>query len=446
METKTHHGETGLMQESSMTDLRELGAGASLAEVYTLEQWQGSDGDSAFFAASLADGERVLIKLVPASAPDADRHFATWQRARHLRHAHLLDLRDVDSAELRGASYLYAAFEYPDDTLASAIEHGPLSEPETREIVEVTVDALRYLHSQGLVHGALDPRHIVAVGNTIKLATDGLRESDDLEGHAEDVRQMGELVKRLLAPNEIGEPLRTIVEHASEPDSRNRWTLAEIATAMRAVPAAVPEVVAAPEPLPEPAVERALEPAVEPAVEPAQVATAAPLLPPPVRRRPAIERASPMGFPKWIFVGLAGVLFLILALNLRQGPAGPRTPVSTTMVAERVAPIEPPRAAAPPPVSKPSPLAPKAASIPGKAMWRVIAFTYGSHDAASKKARQLNDRWPDLHAAVFSPKERRGFYLVALGGRMKRDDALRLQKHARSVGLPRDIYVQNYSE
>ena len=142
------------------------------------------------------------------------------------------------------------------------------------------------------------------------------------------------------------------------------------------------------------------------------------------------------------------MLVLILGFNIRRGPETVKTPVTTTM-AERVAPMEPvARPVAPPPVrtQKPSPLEPKPARAEGKAMWRVIAFTYGSHDAASKKARQLNERWPDLHAAVFSPKERRGYYLVALGGRMKRDEALRVQKKARGVGLPRDTYIQNYSE
>jgi hypothetical protein len=58
----------------------------------------------------------------------------------------------------------------------------------------------------------------------------------------------------------------------------------------------------------------------------------------------------------------------------------------------------------------------------------------------------VNERWPDLHASVFSPKDRRGFYLVALGGKMPREDALRVQRRARGMGLPRDTYIQNYTE
>jgi hypothetical protein len=63
-----------------------------------------------------------------------------------------------------------------------------------------------------------------------------------------------------------------------------------------------------------------------------------------------------------------------------------------------------------------------------------------------KKAQYINKRWPDLHAGVFTPKSQRGYYLVALGKTMDHDEAARLQRKARSLGLPRDTYVQNYSE
>ena len=79
-------------------------------------------------------------------------------------------------------------------------------------------------------------------------------------------------------------------------------------------------------------------------------------------------------------------------------------------------------------------------------MWRVVAFTYRTPDAAAKKVRQLNQHHPDLHAAVFSPKQKRGYYLVTIGGRMTHEDALHLQRTAKGKGLPRDLYVQNYSE
>src|SRR5262249_30709086 len=162
------------------------------------------------------------------------------------------------------------------------------------------------------VHGAIGPDRVFAVGNTIKLATDSLHESDDLEGHAEDVRQLGELVRTLLAPNPIGEPLRTVVQHAIEPDLRNRWTLAEIANAMHR---AVPEARSIPAParvevLPPPSAPASpvTAPAAAAVVAPPAPAPQPPMfqpLPPPVHRH--AEPAVPIGFPKWIFVGAAAV-------------------------------------------------------------------------------------------------------------------------------------------
>jgi eukaryotic-like serine/threonine-protein kinase len=423
-----------------MVFLKGLGEG-TLAGRYTLEQWLGGDNGSAFFAASLDDGERALVKVVPMAAVDAREQLAAWQRTRHLRHPHLVTLCDFGDMETAGEDYLYAAFEYPDDNLASAIEHGPISEAEARDVLNAALEALRYLHGQGLVHGAIGPQNIVAVGNTIKLATDSLRESDDLEGHAEDVRQLGELTRTLLAPNEIGEPLRTVVLKATEPDLRNRWTLAEIANLMRTSP--VP-----PEPAPQPIITpEPIKP--EPQPEPV-VAAVAPAIPP-VERRTPVERAAPIGFPRWIFAGLAVVLLLILALNLRRKPDTPvRSAPATAEPASQPQPLPPaPRPAEPKEAARDAQLPavpPQPARASGRAMWRVIAFTYTSHDAAAKRAKRVNERWPDLHASVFSPKERRGYYLVALGGRMTHEDAVKIQRKARSAGLPRDTYVQNYSD
>jgi hypothetical protein len=78
-------------------------------------------------------------------------------------------------------------------------------------------------------------------------------------------------------------------------------------------------------------------------------------------------------------------------------------------------------------------------------MWRVIAFTYRTSVAAAKKAEQLNQYHPGLNATIFSPAKS-GYYLVSLGGRMTHEEAVRVQRSARGKGLPRDLYVQNYSE
>ncbi len=76
----------------------------------------------------------------------------------------------------------------------------------------------------------------------------------------------------------------------------------------------------------------------------------------------------------------------------------------------------------------------------------MIAFTFRTRAAAAKKVAQINQRHPRLEATVFAPKQKQGYYLVALGGRMSREEAVRLEKKARAAHLSRDLYVQNYVE
>ena len=162
------------------------------------------------------------------------------------------------------------------------------------------------------------------------------------------------------------------------------------------------------------------------------------------------------GFPKWIFAGVAVLLAGIVILNVRSKSDATQvtpSPQPSAAVAARPTPDEPPPPPKPapvaPPVAEPTPRAAPPASAnrttAASAVWRVIAFTYRSRDIAEKKAQQINDRWPELHAQVFEPKSG-GYYLVALGDRMEHDAAAKLQQKARGLGLPRDIYVQNYSE
>jgi hypothetical protein len=182
--------------------------------------------------------------------------------------------------------------------------------------------------------------------------------------------------------------------------------------------------------------------ASEASVPQAVVRNDAPALPPSHRRTP--EPAASPGFPKWIIVGAAGVVFLILGLHWLR-PADVATQSQVTSVS---LPVE---TAAPPPIPKTAPpkptvrTAPKPSPAAGQEVWRVIAFTYRTREAASKKAQQLNEYHPGIDAAVFLPKDNGGYYLVSLGGRMTREEAERLQRSARGKGLPRDLYVQNYS-
>lgn len=153
---------------------------------------------------------------------------------------------------------------------------------------------------------------------------------------------------------------------------------------------------------------------------------------------PAPERASlkpRRPFPFWVYGALAVMLGTLGYIFLPKSapPLPPSRSPAPSQTAQPARPIVPP---APP--QDPSTNA-------TREYWRVITYTYSSHQMAQRRVDQINQKWPDASAEVFTPNSGRSPYLVALGGRLNRDAAVRLLKIARGKGLPRDIYIQNYS-
>jgi len=369
--------------------------GTSLDEKYELEEFLGESEGSAFFRTSFgADRQPALLKLIAeASSAATDEQLQLWRITAATSHPNLLRLRDYGVAEEEGENFLYAVFEFPDDTLASALKREPLTIEETREVLLAALDGLRCLHGHGLVHAALDASHVVAVGSQIKLSTDSLRLASRGETTAEDVWLLGALVYQMisgqrLAPgvdldlSSIPEPFRTVIQRSIVHDPNRRWPLAEIAAAVQPSP---PKAEAIERPKPTPA-------------------------------------RSPRAFPKWIYA--ATPLFLIALLLIFRGirpqaeaPAQPVAAVAQSPVASR------------PPVSK---------------NWRVVAFTYARRGQAEKKAESINRKWSGAQAEVLDPSTAKpAKYLVAVGGPMDRQEALRFLKLARSRGMPRTAYVRN---
>jgi hypothetical protein len=74
----------------------------------------------------------------------------------------------------------------------------------------------------------------------------------------------------------------------------------------------------------------------------------------------------------------------------------------------------------------------------------VIAYTYNRRPDADKKVSDLAHTHPELQPVVFTPTGHAP-YLVSIGGVMDRDAAHTLAHRSRSLGLPHDMYAQNYS-
>jgi hypothetical protein len=378
-----------------MNQLRERWEGVALPAGYLLQPWLSGDEVAGFFETSLpSDGRRAVVKLAPESAGDGAAQLALWQRTRLLRHPNLRQVLDCGRAELGGETAVYAVFEYADDTLAAALGRSPLSETEAREVLDAAVAALRYLRAEGLAHPALDPDHVVAVGEAIKLTTDALREAATDTPYTDELRAFWYKI-------------------SPSPLARSADILAQALGA-------------------------------SPSPGPTSAADTAPPAPLPGDASPARP------FPKWILVGAAAVVLLILGLNLRPSaetpaqPAPAPVPVVGAPASKAPAPIAAPEVAKPSPVAKPA-FKPAAASVPARqGMWRVIAFTTRTRADAARKAGQVNQSHPDFAATVFTPPEKKGLFLVALGGRMSREDALRVQNKARAGRVSRDVYVKKF--
>src|SRR4029077_2922944 len=124
-----------------------------------------------------------------------------------------------------------------------------------------------------LAHGALDPDHVVAVGDRIKLSSDLLRQVEAGAPYIDELRAFWYKI----SPSTL----------ARSADIFAQVLGIESRTGTRAIPA--PASVEIP-----PKADDAAGPALE-------------LSPP-----------QPHRFPKWVLVGAAGVVLLILGLNLRR--------------------------------------------------------------------------------------------------------------------------------
>jgi hypothetical protein len=357
------------------------------------------DETAAFFETSITpDGRRAVVKLVPASAADAAAQLALWHRTRSLRHPNLLQLLDCGRAGLSGDIAVYAVFEHADDTLASALAQAPLSEAEAREVLDAVLPALSYLQAHGLALPALDPDQVLGVGEAIKLSTDRLREASLDTPYTAQLRAFWHQISPF-APTRSAD----LLAQALAADPRGGPTPAQAETA--------PPTDAAPRP-----------------PSPAAV--------PPSRR----------SFPKWPLLAAAALVLLILFLNRHPAPETPSQPAPVPEAPAKAAPA--PSAAPAPP--KPSPAGQAVSTPPSEPapaatpMWRVIAFTYKAYDDAAMMVDQINQRAPDFQAAVFSPPEKTGYFLVSLGGRMTREDAVRLQGRARAESLAHDVYIKKF--
>jgi TonB family protein len=144
---------------------------------FPLQQYLGGSDHSAVYLTHLNNSEeqKAAIKFLPADAA-ADAQMARWRVAGELTHAHLLQLVRVGRCQMANTSFLYVVMEYAEEDLSQILPQRALEPEETRQIVESVIDALTYLHGQGLAHTRIKPGNILAAGDQLKMSSDTLCE------------------------------------------------------------------------------------------------------------------------------------------------------------------------------------------------------------------------------------------------------------------------------
>ncbi len=164
-----------MIETMSATAVGREWAGGIADGRFPLLQWIGGSEAAGVFSTELTEPSRkAIIKLIPADIDDAEARLSAWEAASTLSHPNLMQVFAHGRCEIDGVQCLYVVTEFGDEVLAEILRDRPLSQDETRELLGPALEALSYLHGNGLVHSRLKPSNIMAAGDRLKLSTDGL--------------------------------------------------------------------------------------------------------------------------------------------------------------------------------------------------------------------------------------------------------------------------------
>src|SRR5947207_12334303 len=144
---------------------------------FPLLEWLGNSEQAGVFRTELKgpQPQRAVIRLMPANAENAEKCLRDWASAAKLSHPHLMRIFESGRTPVGGVELLYVVAEYADESLAQVLPERPLSADETREMLIPLVDALSYLHGQGMVHGHIKPSNVLVAGDRLKLPVENVQ-------------------------------------------------------------------------------------------------------------------------------------------------------------------------------------------------------------------------------------------------------------------------------
>jgi eukaryotic-like serine/threonine-protein kinase len=142
---------------------------------YRLVQYLGgSDRSGVFRIIDEAQRQNAVIKLVPASRTHPERQLLAWKTAARLSHPNLIRIFDGGRCSMRNSEFLYVVMEYAEEQLSQILPYRRLTSQELREMLEGMLSVLSYLHQHGFAHAHLKPTNVLAIGDQLKLSSDGV--------------------------------------------------------------------------------------------------------------------------------------------------------------------------------------------------------------------------------------------------------------------------------
>jgi TonB family protein len=232
---------------------------------FPLLKWLGSSASSGVFLCEVEGHapRKFALKLISADTLDAEIQMTCWASTTALSHPHLMALFHTGRCQIDDAWFIYAVTEYAEEFLSQVLAERPLTVAETTEMFNPVVDALAYLHKNGVVHGRIKPANIMGVNDRLKISSERLHLAGELRNPdagagafdapelasgaitpAADVWSLGiTLIKALtqwppvwesregrdpVVPESIPEPFAEIARGCLRCDPSRRFTLGEV--------------------------------------------------------------------------------------------------------------------------------------------------------------------------------------------------------------------------